>query len=509
MIAQSASTDLHVKSPARLAEPQPVAEGLESVHMTPVHRAAFRNAVIDSILSGNSSVLTPGPTDETAMPATWRFKNVSSTPSVASHTSKSHQPLPRTSGFLSLEDSLASAGSYGRGGWSHGHTKELYRSIVWDQAGMAAVIASRSARGSLNHGAAGRVGMSPDLGQDVASGAYSGFGASRDVRNDSSTGEQRISQSRARVRSRSSKASGAEPGRRSAQVLWGKARLAEMVSRQVWGPKKFVGAAMEGPPHGVHRALVPKFVPASVSVAAAHSRLELRLPERIPNFRGAAALALPDMLTDAHDILLSSKKKRAQMPVERVPSQLRCAHTDARSQSVRREVSSYKKLVEQADFGRNALDVVVHGPSQEVAVHGGDDVGDGTDGGGQSGSHGGDVPKLAGKSFKIFPADMWLRRHVYAMVSNQTFENFMLFCIFLSCSAMVYEHPKLQPGALDTRLLRWLDIGLTSIFGAECLLKMFAYCALQYLKENSNKVCCNVTLRWVVVMCAAFCTGNS
>lgn len=514
VIAESAYTDatldIHVNPHPKLDEAQPVAEGLESVLMTSVHRAAYRNAVIDSILSGNSSVLKPAPADETAMPPQWRSTKASSTPSSAPQASRLHQPLTSTGGFLSLEDSLASVSSYGRGGWSHGHTKELYRSIVWDQAGMAAVIAGRSARGSVHHGAGSSVGTSQDIRQNLTSSrGPSSLGASQHVLNESSAGKQRRSRSYSRVRSRSSKASGAEPERRTAQMLWGKARLAEMVSRQAWGPKRFAGAEMEGPIHGIHRAMIPKFVPASVSVAAAHSRRELRLPERIPNFRGAAALALPHTVTDAHDILLSSKKEKVK--VERLPSLPGHARADARLQSVQREVFSYKKLVEQADFGRNALDVVVLGPTQELAVHGGDERGDGPGRGSQSGSHSSDVPELAGKSFKLFPVDMWLRRRVYVMVSHQRFENFMLFCIFLSCGAMVYEHPQLKPDALDTRLLWWLDIVLTSFFGAECLLKMFAYCAMQYLKENSNKVCCcSFMLMWLYcfLRCASLDNGQ-
>jgi hypothetical protein len=100
------------------------------------------------------------------------------------------------------------------------------------------------------------------------------------------------------------------------------------------------------------------------------------------------------------------------------------------------------------------------------------------------------VPELTGTAFNLFPADMWLRRRVYCLVSHRRFDNFMLFCIFLSCCAMVYEHPDLQPGAVDTRILYWLDIGLTAFFSAECLLKMFAYCVRRYLAENSNKVRC-------------------
>lgn len=458
--------------------------------------------MIGSILSGHSSFAKAGPGEVSIIQPNWKSSRVSVAPGLPPYTSRSSQAEPGESECFPREgaanDMLV---SHSRRGWADSHTKELYRSIVWDQPGMAAIIAGTSTQGSVHRGAVSSMGMSSGRMPGSAAGQPPERRGSADVSRRSShiigSDREALAREPSTVCSRISIAAGSEKPRQSAQVLWQKARLAEQVRQRVRGPKVFMGAAMEGSPHGIHRAIVPKFVPPSVSVAAAHSQRAVRPLDRLPDFIGAAALAVPRADVSAQGT------QRPDRPVVQEVRPRRAA-IDARLQNVQREVSDYKKLLEQAEFGRNAVDVVVHQRSPHSPAGGDSDRGDVGGRGDDSRRHGSDVPELAGKSFNLFPAGMWLRRRVYGIVSHQQFDNFILLCIFLSCCAMVYEHPQLEPGALDTRILSWLDIVLTAIFGAECLLKMFAYCVRRYLQEHSNKVCNCCCRLWLVVAEAAW-----
>ena len=99
-----------------------------------------------------------------------------------------------------------------------------------------------------------------------------------------------------------------------------------------------------------------------------------------------------------------------------------------------------------------------------------------------------DHPPLEGKSFGVLSPDNPIRKWLYSVITTQLFDNCMFFFIAISCVAMIYEHPGLKPGSLDTTILQWLEITLTIIFGAECLSKMIAFGFFPYLKRHSNKV---------------------
>eukprot|EP00892_Ulva_mutabilis_P003109 jgi/Ulvmu1/1279/UM011_0003.1 len=513
----------HIHEPDK---PHPIAEGIEAPPTTAGGRAALRNAVIDTILSAPYptsyssynqgtkpgwrsaapnravSILSPAKGTQPHQATVMSDAQVSFEQSMVS-TRRGHgcggwsnaqtkelylsltrgprpqKPLTPSVDPLSLEHSFAStAQSCGRSGWSNIQTKELYMSIVWNQPGMAAVLAGRSVRQSMHRSAAG-----PAL-----------FGAG---------GQSRQSEGDRRGSEQQSAAGGEEvvKGRRSAIGLWAKVNRAGQVIRRVQGPTQFKGGAMAGPAHGAQRAIVPKFVPTSVSIAPVRTRREVRLSERIPDFSEAAALALPTAAGDMHDLLMSSRRPAVpRQPAEVIPPAHAPAGTTKAYAQLTQEVHAYKRLVEQADFGRNALDVVVHVPQHPWPSH---------EGHADAGPHArpfvdshDDVPKLTGKAFNVFPADMWLRRKVFVLVTNGWFDHFMLFCIFLSCCAMVYEHPGLKPGALDTRILQWLDIVLTALFGAECLLKMFAFSVRQYLIQNSNKLDCFIVCTSVLLIAA-------
>ncbi len=47
------------------------------------------------------------------------------------------------------------------------------------------------------------------------------------------------------------------------------------------------------------------------------------------------------------------------------------------------------------------------------------------------------------------------RRIIYKLVINKWFDYFMFFIIVLNCVTMAYEHPHLDPKALDGQLLYW------------------------------------------------------
>lgn len=100
-----------------------------------------------------------------------------------------------------------------------------------------------------------------------------------------------------------------------------------------------------------------------------------------------------------------------------------------------------------------------------------------------------DFPPLTGLSCYLFGPHLPARVWTYRLVTHQRFDNFIMLCIFLSCCSMVYEHPRMEPGARDTNILFWTDVALTSCFTMECLLKMFAFGVLPYLKSHSNKAC--------------------
>lgn len=95
---------------------------------------------------------------------------------------------------------------------------------------------------------------------------------------------------------------------------------------------------------------------------------------------------------------------------------------------------------------------------------------------------------MLGKSCFLFSEDNAVRVWIYDIVTSNAFDYFMFTFIAISCGAMVYEHPRLVPGAVDTQVLYWLDVVLTSIFGVECLLKIVAFGFRHYVERHANKV---------------------
>lgn len=64
-------------------------------------------------------------------------------------------------------------------------------------------------------------------------------------------------------------------------------------------------------------------------------------------------------------------------------------------------------------------------------------------------------PPLEGISLWLLSPDSLARMWLYDMVTDRRFDWAMNLLILLNCVAMAYEHPGLEPGALDTLVLYW------------------------------------------------------
>lgn len=62
-------------------------------------------------------------------------------------------------------------------------------------------------------------------------------------------------------------------------------------------------------------------------------------------------------------------------------------------------------------------------------------------------------------------------------------------CVYLcSCVAMAWEHPRVEKHSLEWRVMFYLDIMFTAIFGIEFIMKSFALSFQIYIKTLTNKV---------------------
>lgn len=145
-----------------------------------------------------------------------------------------------------------------------------------------------------------------------------------------------------------------------------------------------------------------------------------------------------------------------------------------RARKIALEAHECIQLVEASDHGHNALSIITDEPAYLKKLREGVEEED-------------SMPQ--GHSFGIFPPNWPPRRAVSRLVEHPHFDNFMFLCIAVSCCFMVYEHPRLKPGDLDTAVLYWGDMVLTGFFGIEVVLKMFVFGLLPYFESHTNKVC--------------------
>lgn len=64
-------------------------------------------------------------------------------------------------------------------------------------------------------------------------------------------------------------------------------------------------------------------------------------------------------------------------------------------------------------------------------------------------------PPLSGTSLWLLSEDSLLRLWLYDFVTHKGFDYFMFFLILLNCITMAYEYPRMDPNAIDTKVLHW------------------------------------------------------
>jgi len=97
-----------------------------------------------------------------------------------------------------------------------------------------------------------------------------------------------------------------------------------------------------------------------------------------------------------------------------------------------------------------------------------------------------DYPPLEGRALLLFGPDNVMRARMYQVATSKTFEYIMFAFIVLSCVAMIYEHPAIEPGSTEESVLWWIEIVLTSVFGVEVVLKVVAFGFLPYIRRVTN-----------------------
>jgi hypothetical protein len=97
-----------------------------------------------------------------------------------------------------------------------------------------------------------------------------------------------------------------------------------------------------------------------------------------------------------------------------------------------------------------------------------------------------DYPPLEGRALLLFGPDNVMRARMYQVATSKTFEYIMFAFIVLSCVAMIYEHPAIEPGSTEDSVLWWIEIVLTSVFGVEVVLKVVAFGFLPYIRRVTN-----------------------
>jgi hypothetical protein len=95
-----------------------------------------------------------------------------------------------------------------------------------------------------------------------------------------------------------------------------------------------------------------------------------------------------------------------------------------------------------------------------------------------------------GDSLYLFPADSKCRLVFRNIVRNKLFDNFILFLILTSSMMLAAESPFWKPGSMVDNVFYYTDIGMTSLFTLEMVVKIIAYGFIftrgAYLKNGWN-----------------------
>jgi hypothetical protein len=81
----------------------------------------------------------------------------------------------------------------------------------------------------------------------------------------------------------------------------------------------------------------------------------------------------------------------------------------------------------------------------------------------------------AGTALFFLTPDMNFRRFIFRICEDSRFEKFILVLIVISSILLSQENPLNDPNSNLMRVLNYIDIGITSTFVLEALLKIIAY----------------------------------
>ena len=99
-----------------------------------------------------------------------------------------------------------------------------------------------------------------------------------------------------------------------------------------------------------------------------------------------------------------------------------------------------------------------------------------------------ETAKLTGYAWWFIGPENPFRLLLMRMTSSDLFEYAMFFMILLSCIAMTFERPSIQPGSPEETMLFYLDAFFTVVFGLEFLMKSIALSFSVYIQTLTNKV---------------------
>ncbi|PSC71712.1 voltage-gated ion channel superfamily isoform A [Micractinium conductrix] len=111
-----------------------------------------------------------------------------------------------------------------------------------------------------------------------------------------------------------------------------------------------------------------------------------------------------------------------------------------------------------------------------------------------------DYPPLRGTSLGFLKVDNPLRGFLYNLMTMQFTDYFLVAVVLLSCAEMAMETAAMDPAARRTKVMHWIDVSTTAVFGLEALLKVVAFGFRPYISFNTNKLDLGVVSISVVLL---------
>ena len=108
---------------------------------------------------------------------------------------------------------------------------------------------------------------------------------------------------------------------------------------------------------------------------------------------------------------------------------------------------------------------------------------------------------LKGNSLIIFSKDNKLRRIIGIVITSKFFETSILIVIMMSTLLLAFEMPLSDPDSYYNKVIYYFDVSFTSIFGLECMMKIFVFGLIFNGKESYMRVPWNILDLIILTAC--------